>query len=122
MLPHRLGYLVFRTLLAVASIITALTIAFPTEALAIQPSAPLLRLQESAFCAPGQVPAFQFGFAALKAQVGEAMGDPTECEHTNAENGDSLQATSTGLSFYRKSTNTPTFTNGFEHWGLTSAG
>ena len=78
--------------------------------------------RDAPFCPPGQAPSFQFGFAALKAQIGEAMGDPTECEHSNPENGDTLQATTTGLSFYRRSTNTPTFTDGFRHWGLTSAG
>jgi hypothetical protein len=78
--------------------------------------------QEAAFCPSGEQPIFRFGFAAIKAQVGDAMGDPTECEHSNPENGDTLQATTTGLSFYRKSTNTPTFTDGFRHWGLTSAG
>jgi hypothetical protein len=77
---------------------------------------------QAAFCPPGEQPTFRFGFAALKEQVGDAMGDPTECEHSNPENGDTLQATTTGLSFYRKSTNTPTFTDGFRHWGLTSAG
>jgi len=66
--------------------------------------------------------AFQLGFASLKEEVGAAMGDPTECEHTNPDNGDSLQNTTTGLSFYRKSTNTPTFTNGFDHWALTASG
>ena len=74
------------------------------------------------FCEPGQEPAFQSGFAALKEQLGDTMGEPTECEHANPENGDTLQNTTTGLSFYRRSTNTPTFTNGFEHWGLTSEG
>jgi len=78
--------------------------------------------QGAPFCPPGGAPSFQFGFAALKAQIGDAMGEPTECEHANPENGDTLQATTTGLSFYRKSTNTPTFTDGFRHWGLTSTG
>ncbi len=50
------------------------------------------------------------------------MGTPVECEHTNPVNGDSLQQTTTGLAFYRKSTNTPTFTNGSEHWALTPTG
>ncbi len=50
------------------------------------------------------------------------MGDPIECEHVNPENGDSLQHTTTGLSFYRKATNTPTFTNGGEHWAITGDG
>ena len=74
------------------------------------------------FCEGGHVPEYQFGFAALKAQLGDLMGDPVECEHTNPDNGDSLQQTSKGLAFYRKSTNTPTFTNGHEHWALTAQG
>jgi hypothetical protein len=50
------------------------------------------------------------------------MGNPVECEHANPDNGDTLQNTTTGLAFYRKSTNTPTFTNGTEHWALTTEG
>lgn len=73
-------------------------------------------------CNPGQGTQFSFGFADLRSQVGNAMGDAIECEHANPENGDTLQRTTTGLSFYRKSTNTPTFTNGSDHWGLTTDG
>ena len=50
------------------------------------------------------------------------MGNPFECEHPNNANGDTLQKTTTGLAFYRKSTNTPTFTDGYRHWGLTATG
>jgi hypothetical protein len=78
--------------------------------------------QATAFCRPGEVPAFTFGFAALKIQLGPAMGDPVECAHPNDSNGDVLQNTTTGLSFWRKSTNTPTFTDGYRHWGLTPSG
>src|SRR3990172_813181 len=58
----------------------------------------------------------------MKSQLGHTMGEPVECEHTNPENGDALQQTSKGLAFYRKFTNTPTFTNGWEHWGWTRDG
>jgi hypothetical protein len=78
--------------------------------------------QSAPFCARGESPTFVFGFAALREQVGDAMGAAIECEHANPDNGDTLQQTTTGLSFYRKSTNTPTFTDGFDHWGLTSDG
>ena len=78
--------------------------------------------QSNAFCESDQSPEFVLGFAALRARVGDPMGEPIECEHANAENGDSLQRTTHGLSFYRKSTNTPTFTDGFSHWGLTVDG
>src|SRR5262249_36337290 len=36
--------------------------------------------------------------------------------------GDVHQTTTTGLAFWRKSTNTPTFTNGWEHWAHSSRG
>lgn len=78
--------------------------------------------QTAPFCAPGQTPQFQAGFAALKARLGPTMGEPIECEHANSDNGDTLQETTTGLAFYRRATNTPTFTDGFRHWALTSAG
>ncbi len=74
------------------------------------------------YCNRGQTPRFQFGFAALKAAIGAPMGEPVECEHTEVATGDAHQRTTTGLSFYRKNTNTPTFTNGFEHWALTPRG
>ncbi len=77
---------------------------------------------DPASCGPGQQPSFVFGFATLKEEVGEAMGEPLECEHANPGNGDALQRTTTGLAFYRRSTNTPTFTNGSEHWALTPEG
>jgi hypothetical protein len=78
--------------------------------------------QSAPFCDPGKSPEFVFGFKDLRDAVGDAMGQPTECEHAEATTGDSHQQTSTGLSFYRKRTNTPTFTNGSEHWALTRDG
>ena len=65
---------------------------------------------------------FVHGFAHLKSLLSDKMGDPIECEHANPENGDTLQNTTTGLAFYRKSTNTPTFTNGWDHWAWTAEG
>ena len=47
------------------------------------------------------------------------MGAPLECEHSNSENGDTLQLTTTGLAIYVASTNTPEFTDGWNHWALT---
>jgi O-glycosyl hydrolase len=74
------------------------------------------------YCPDGQAPRFVAGFLALRDAIGEGMGQPLECEHANPENGDALQKTTTGLAFYRKSTNTPTFTNGWDHWALTPDG
>ena len=78
--------------------------------------------QEANFCGPGQAPRFVLGFATLKEQLGPLMGEPVECEHPNNANGDTLQTTTTGLAYYRKATNTPTFTDGFRHWASTVVG
>jgi hypothetical protein len=85
--------------------------------------APVASAQAAPHCEPGQTPQFIFGFASLKVQLREAMGDPVSCEYADPNGtGDTLQDTSTGLAFWRKSTNTPTFTNGATHWGLAASG
>ncbi len=73
-------------------------------------------------CGPGETPQFTYGFAALKQYLGPRMGDPTSCERTSAETGDSLQQTTRGLARYLKAGNIPTFTSGVEHWALTGRG
>ena len=74
-------------------------------------------------CSAGQVPSYVFGFADLKAHIGAAMGDPVTCEFPDPNwTGDIHQRTTTGLAFWRKATNTPTFTDGWRHWGRTPAG
>src|SRR5206468_2646522 len=77
--------------------------------------------QTAPFCAAGQTPQFQFGFAALRAAVGDPVGEPTECEHPDAD-GNALQKTTTGSLFWQRSTNTPVFTAGDQHWALTANG
>jgi hypothetical protein len=77
---------------------------------------------EAPFCDPGQTPAFVLGFADLKLALGSVMGDPIECEHPNSANGDTLQQTSTGLAIYRQASNSPEFTDGWNHWALSSQG
>lgn len=79
-------------------------------------------LAAAPYCAEGQDAEFVFGFAFMKSQLGDTMGDPIECEHANPANGDTLQQTTAGLAFYRKSTNTPTFTDGWNHWAWTVDG
>lgn len=92
-------------------------------ALALLALSPAPALADAApFCDAGQSPAFSFGFADLQSALGATMGDPTECEHPNSVNGDSLQQTTTGLAIYRQSTNTPEFTDGWNHWALTVRG
>jgi uncharacterized cupredoxin-like copper-binding protein len=87
------------------------------------PSQPPVTSPEATFCPPGQDPHFVFGFADLKAFIGEPMGQPLTCEFPDPNGtGDIHQFATTGLAFWRKSTNTPTFTNGYEHWGRTDRG
>ena len=71
----------------------------------------------------GQTPQFVLGFADMKAMLGDAMGQPVTCEFPDPNGtGDVHQQTTTGPAFWRKSTNTPTFTNGSEHWANTPSG
>ena len=95
--------------------VLALTIVF------VQP-APAALAQGAPFCAPGTRPQFSNGFAALKSALGPVMGEPIECEHNDGTSGDIIQQTTTGLAFWRRSTNTPTFTDGYRHWALTNRG
>jgi hypothetical protein len=69
-------------------------------------------------CAADTEPRFQLGLAALEARIGDVMGEPIECEHGNSDNGDTLQQTTTGLAYYRRSTNTAAFTDGDRHWAI----
>jgi hypothetical protein len=96
-------------------------LALGTLTVAIQPARPALA-QGAPCCRPGKVPQFGFGFASLKARLGPIMGEPVECAHPNSANGDVLRKTTTGLSCWRQSTNTPTFTDGWRHRGLTPGG
>ena len=73
-------------------------------------------------CAPDQEPGFSLGFADLKLRLGDTMGEPLECEHSDFATGDALQTTTTGLAFYRSRTNIPMFTDGWKHWALTGSG
>lgn len=73
------------------------------------------------FCPPGQLPQFIHGFAFLKSQLGEVMGEPLECEHYD-EAGNAYQRTTTGSAFYRRETNTPMFTAGQQSWAWTPNG
>ena len=99
----------FRALVIVGALL--LTLATPTAA------------QGTNRCPPGQVPHYTAGFADLKAYIGAPMGNPVTCEYPDPKGtGDVHQQTTTGLAFWRKATNTPTFTNGFDHWGHTPAG
>ncbi len=79
--------------------------------------------QPAAGCGASESPAYRFGFASLHDKLGAVMGPPASCEYTDPSGtGDTEQNTTNGLAFWRKSTNTPTFTDGWTHWALTSRG
>jgi hypothetical protein len=64
-------------------------------------------------------PQFVLGFAFLKLQLGATMGIPIEAEHGSLDSCDTQQLTSTGLAYWRCSTNTLSFAadpDGLVHW------
>ena len=79
--------------------------------------------QSQPYCGTGEAAGFAFGFASIKTLLGPKMGEPVSCEYADPNgSGDTLQDTTTGLCFWRESTNVPTFTDGANHWGLTNVG
>src|ERR1700687_2769309 len=63
-------------------------------------------------------PRLALEFAELASRLGTRVGDATECQHADSPSADLQQSTTTGLLYLRRSTNTPTFTDGAEHWAL----
>src|SRR5216683_1048711 len=60
---------------------------------------------------------FVLGFATMQQALGQdVVGDCVENEHHNTDNGDALQATTSGLLVWRKSDNWTAFTNGSTTW------
>ena len=70
------------------------------------------------YCRVGEQPHFTLAFSELKQRVGSTMGLPIECEHSNPENGDTLQRTTTGLAVYHQPDDSLRFTDGWRHWAL----
>jgi hypothetical protein len=96
-------------------------VAQPAQDQAAQPI--VVSNQGGTRCAPGVSARFVLGFAELKTRFGETMGEPLTCEFADPNgSGDMHQLTTSGLAFWRKSTNAPTFTNGSQHWGRTATG
>jgi hypothetical protein len=58
----------------------------------------------------------------LQQHIGDAMGQPLECEHVNPDTGDRLQRTTTGLAVYQPSSHVSSFTDGWRHWTLAPDG
>lgn len=84
---------------------------------------PLQPIDHGRGCVGNAWPEFNAGFLDLAVALRGGMGGPTSCEFADPNgSGDTLQTTTSGLAFWRKSTNTPTFTDGAQHWALTSRG
>jgi peptidoglycan/xylan/chitin deacetylase (PgdA/CDA1 family) len=68
--------------------------------------------------------AVQFGpgMLTLRGMVGEAMGQPLDCELPTDLAGDTIQTTSTGTAWYTVNDNAETFTDGYHRWVLGSGG
>lgn len=66
--------------------------------------------------------AFGPGMRNLRAAVGEAMGQPLDCEHATDLSGDTIQTTSTGTAWYMVGDNSEIFTDGYHRWVLSAAG
>jgi hypothetical protein len=90
--------------------------AFATLCVALILIAPVTALAQPQCSADQPRLAPQFGD--LVTRLGSRTGNVTECEHTDAASGDLQQSTSTGLLYLRQASNTPTFTDGGEHWAL----
>ena len=67
---------------------------------------------------PCNAPTFRLGMADLKTRVGDAMGNPVECEHPIDAEGDTVQLTTTGRANYQQRTQTLAFTDGTHEWTL----
>jgi hypothetical protein len=71
------------------------------------------------YCQSGEKPQFVQALAALSAQLGARMGNPTSCQYSDPSgSGDTLQTTDTGLAIYRARSATATFTDGSTRWAL----
>ena len=97
------------------------TLSVPSPSIALSPSPVAARPTVSTACGAAGL-SFVHGMADLKAALGAAMGDPIECERVVDSAGNTEQQTTTGLAYYRAQANVVVFTNGVEHWALTSNG
>jgi hypothetical protein len=64
-------------------------------------------------------PSFLLGFAVLKSQLGDIMGDPIEDEHGDDGTCDTQQLTTTGVAYFRCATGFVSFSaapDGLQHW------
>jgi peptidoglycan/xylan/chitin deacetylase (PgdA/CDA1 family) len=68
------------------------------------------------------VAAFGPDMAALQAALGDAIGQPLDCERVIDTAGDTVQTTSTGTAWYAIATSAATFSDGYHRWVLEPRG
>jgi peptidoglycan/xylan/chitin deacetylase (PgdA/CDA1 family) len=68
------------------------------------------------------VVAFGPDMAGLQAAIGDAIGQPLDCEHETDSAGDTIQVTSTGTVWYTITTSAAMFTDGYHRWVLEPRG
>lgn len=78
---------------------------------------PALAQVPPATCSPGHEQ-FLREFAGLDQHIGERMGQPVDCQHTDPSSGDTIQHTTTGLAYEHSGSSVAMFTNGWEHYAL----
>src|ERR1700733_13320620 len=68
--------------------------------------------------------AVEFGLhmLALRADIGDAMGQPLGCEQALDPSGDTIQATSTGTAWYTIDDSASIFSDGYHRWELDRRG
>jgi peptidoglycan/xylan/chitin deacetylase (PgdA/CDA1 family) len=67
-------------------------------------------------------PAFGSDLASLQVALGDAMGQPIDCEQPFDASGETIQHTSTGTVFFTPAPSDAVFTDGYHRWELTASG
>lgn len=93
-------------------------VALATALALVSVGASLASAETYPYCAPGEAPLFRLGFSALKAHLGQTMGEPLECERADAVTGDTSQQTSTGYATYRRGSGLVVFAAADRKWAL----
>jgi peptidoglycan/xylan/chitin deacetylase (PgdA/CDA1 family) len=86
--------------------------------IAVVPTAAGFAQVASAECTP----AFGPDLAGLQVAVGDAMGQPIDCEQPFAGSGETIQHTSTGTVFFTPAPSDAVFTDGYHRWELNADG
>ena len=75
----------------------------------------------TAVCVAGERPALAGAFLGLARQLGDRMGEPTECPTVDPATGDLVQRTTRGAATFRRASGLATFTDGQQRWAIRDA-